>query len=171
MTQLGEALKRVGAHVTDWDRVRTSEPVDRQASKGIGGADQEASPPQTYRSTQDATLDELAAEREALLREKESNLREIGRLRERIRLAQGRARGGQYADTAWYASTERAIKDAGVRDQSLANRLSELKRVIGDRRREVVTVNDDADPVALLKLALDHIYRAVELLGQKDRSR
>jgi hypothetical protein len=163
MTQMRDALERAGIRTTDWHKVQTSVPADAQAAHGMGHGNGHAVEPSCE---DDADVTALELERDELLREKQTNLAWLAEARARISGAKSRVyTRGVYSDPDWFIALQRRVAESGQRDQMIGRRLGIIRQAIGRRRREGIV--DDADPASLLKLAMDHIARAIELLNRK----
>jgi len=167
MTQLRDALIKsgYGTKTTDWHNLQVSEPVDRQASHGIGG---DTPSPAYNGALRDATLDALLAERESLVVQKEDNLKRLHRARTQLEYAKQVAHTrGDYMNPRDFVELENGVRGAGYIDQTLARRLKDLRVEINARRGAESDEVDDADPVALLKQACHMIGRAIDIMAKQ----
>lgn len=119
----------------------------------------------------DQVYAELLAEREQLLHEKDENNEILVSCKAQIDAAKARAEeDGSYADPVWFAKVNTRARYAGLRDQEIAHRLSEIKKIQRQRWEEKhVASSENPDEVRqLLISALQLIQRAVDLLKARD---
>jgi hypothetical protein len=134
------------------------------AIRGIGGPMSQDTAPD-YSAL---TLDELVAERERLLVEKQENADVLDSCRAQIAAAKARVWSDKvYEDPKWFAAVNSRARYAGRRDQELGSTLAKLRRLISQAQAAPHAL-DPADPVSLLIEALKLTQQAIGLLKRKD---
>jgi hypothetical protein len=114
------------------------------------------------------SLDDLIAERDALVAGKDANNNVMATCKAQIEAAKARVTAGEeYADPKWFAAVNSRARYAGREDQRLAHRIGELNRQIGVARslaHQGKHSREGDDTVALLLRALDLIKQAINVL-------
>lgn len=117
------------------------------------------------------TLKELIAERDELLAKKEENSEVITGCRAQIEAAQARYYADrERSDPKWYVAAKTRMHYAGREDQKIAQRLSEVNRLIRVANTEQYRAKHDGtgDAIDLLRSAISLIGQALDQLREQD---
>jgi len=115
------------------------------------------------------TLDELVAERERLIAEKNENNEVLARCRAQIEAAKSRVWSDNvYDDPKWFAAVNSRARFAGRRDQELAAHVSQLRRIIAQKKGHKYQTVDHEDPISILIQALRLLQEAIDQLKDRD---
>lgn len=114
------------------------------------------------------TLEELMAERERLIAEKEENNLVITSCRAQIDAARLRASlGEETLNKRWLVAVKTRARYAGRHDQKLAHEIAELRKKIWDAKADHNL--DEDNPEELLGRALHLIHQALDVIRLKRR--